>query len=262
MNTAIVNTPAPIDSAIMASLVLTGDLSKLNNQQKVSYYHALCDRIGLDPATQPFKLLNLKGKEILYADKGAAQQLNRLYKISHEIMRKDTIQDVYCVTVRASNANGFQDEDGAVSIAGMKDNELANCFLKCVTKAKRRATLALCGLSMMDESELDTLPEAKTMPLVLPGTPVVEKSADVPSLSRIDETVEPIQSAEVVAPQLGDKETLGRYVIPFGVWKNRSLETLSEAQITRTLEWAKSKNLYSDCRIAMENYLQASDLPF
>jgi len=262
MSTAIANTPAPLDSAIIASVVLNGDLSKLNNQQKVAYYHSICDRCGLDAAMIPFQLLNLKGKEVLYATKSAAQQLNRKFKISHEIMRKDTVQDVYCVTVRASNANGFQDEDGCVSIADKKGEELANAIMKATTKSKRRATLALCGISMLDESELDTLPEAKTMPLVLPGTAIVEKSADVPSLSRIDETVEPIQSAEVVAPQLGDKETLGRYVIPFGVWKNRSLETLSEAQITRTLEWAKSKNLYSDCRIAMENYLQASDLPF
>ena len=212
MNTLSTHTPAPLDNAIIASVVLNGDLAKLNPQQKVSYYNSLCERIGLDPATQPFKLLNLKGKEILYADKSAAQQLNRMYKISHQIMGKETIQDVYCVTVRASNANGFQDEDGAVSIAQKKGEDLANAFMKATTKAKRRATLALCGLSMLDESELDTLPDAKTLPLpVVPNSAIAQKPSDVLPLRLIEETAKPIQKDGVLTSPLSEKERLSKY---------------------------------------------------
>ncbi|PHD95409.1 hypothetical protein COF55_00210 [Bacillus toyonensis] len=36
--------------------------------------------------------------------------------------------------------------------------QLAHALMTCETKAKRRATLSLCGLAMMDETEVDTLP--------------------------------------------------------------------------------------------------------
>jgi len=143
---------------IVSSLVLNGDLSKLNSAQKVEYYNRLCDRIGLDPATQPFKLITLQGKQVLYADKGATQQLSQIYGISHEVTKKEKIEDVYVVTVRAKKADGrYTDEDGAVNVAGLKGDALANAMMKCVTKAKRRAVLALLGLAMLDETELDTI---------------------------------------------------------------------------------------------------------
>jgi hypothetical protein len=258
-NSIITHTSLPLDSAILASIVLQGDLSKLNPQQKVSYYNSLCERIGLDPATQPFKLLNLKGKEILYADKTAAQQLNRMYKISHEIMRKDTIQDVYCVTVRASNANGFQDEDGAVSIAQKKGEELANAFMKAATKAKRRATLALCGLSMLDESELDTLPDATTLPLPEASNSVsIDKNETVEPFKEIESNSEPIPLEET----LSEKEKLGKYVFYFGIHKGKSLEDLSELQLKRTLDWCRLNNKYPETQKAIIDFLEAGDLPF
>ena len=52
----------------------------------------------------------------------------------------------------------YTDEDGAVTIDGLKGDALANAIMKAATKAKRRAVLALLGLNMLDESELETIP--------------------------------------------------------------------------------------------------------
>ena len=49
---------------VISALVLSGDLSKLTPDQKVLYYTTMCERVGLDPTTQPFGILKLNGKEM------------------------------------------------------------------------------------------------------------------------------------------------------------------------------------------------------
>jgi hypothetical protein len=146
-----------INQEILANLILTGDVSKLNPTQRVQYITTLCDRVGVDPMTQPFKILVLNGRQVLYADKGCCQQLCEKHNISTEIVKKEMVDGVYVVTVRAKKGDRYTDEDGAVHVNGIKGADLANALMKAVTKSKRRAVLALMGLGMMDESELDTL---------------------------------------------------------------------------------------------------------
>ncbi len=152
-----------LSGEVMSSVVLNGDVSKLKPEQKVSFYIELCKRVGIDPATQPFKLLKLNGKEIFYADKSATQQLSKLHNISHEIVKRERVEDVYVVTVRATSNGRYTDEDGAVTIGNAKGDALANALMKATTKAKRRAVLALMGLGMLDESEIETIPNAVTV---------------------------------------------------------------------------------------------------
>jgi len=193
------NELAKVDKEILASLILNGDISKLNSAQRVEYVTRLCERVGVDPLTQPFKILELNGKEILYADKGCTQQLCKSYHISTEVTKKEKIEDVYVVTVRAIDDKGrYTDEDGAVSIsepetirvktgtwpnsgkaryeskpnpnAGklLKGDNLCNALMKAVTKAKRRSVLAFCGLGMLDETELETIKDVKTSEIEQP----------------------------------------------------------------------------------------------
>jgi len=154
-----------IKAEIIESLVLNGDLSKLNPKQKVEYYNAFCARLGLDPATQPFKILKLNGKEVLYCDRSGAQQLNKKYEVSHQIVSRDYVESagVYQVTARASIGARFTDSIGAVNIQGLKGDAYANAIMKAETKAKRRATLDLLGLGMLDETETDSIPNAQTL---------------------------------------------------------------------------------------------------
>lgn len=177
----------------LSALVIKGDLSGLSQPQVIEYYRFFCQRLGLDPATQPFKLLNLQGKKILYCDRGGAAQLCKKHKVSHRITNRIKEDDLYIVTACASisgqTPEGWDDSRqtesiGAVNIAGLKGESLANALMKAETKAKRRATLDLLGLGMLDETETDTIPGASRMALPDPrepaktDPPVVEAEED------------------------------------------------------------------------------------
>ena len=174
---------------IVSSLILHGDLSKLTPTDKVQYYHAYCRRIGLDPVTQPFKILKLSGKEVLYCDRSGTQQLNKLHSVSHQITGRERVDNVYIVTALASLPSKRQTESiCAVSLLypeiisywdkGQKvqkphpkagqvliGDDFCNALMKAETKAKRRATLDLLGLGILDETETETIPGAVTVPI-------------------------------------------------------------------------------------------------
>jgi hypothetical protein len=124
--------------------------------------------MGLDPFTKPFDILRLNGKEVLYCTRSGTQQLNKLHKVSHLITSRDTNAEagVYIVTSKASLPDGRCTESiGAVNIAGLKGEMYANAIMKAETKAKRRATLDLLGLGVLDESEAESIPNASTVAL-------------------------------------------------------------------------------------------------
>jgi hypothetical protein len=155
-------------TSIANQLILQGDLSKLSAGDKVRYYNGYCERMGLDPFTKPFDILRLNGKEVLYCTRSGTQQLNKLHKVSHLITSRDTNAEagVYIVTSKASLPDGRCTESiGAVNIAGLKGEMYANAIMKAETKAKRRATLDLLGLGVLDESEAETIPNASTVAL-------------------------------------------------------------------------------------------------
>ena len=162
---------------MIESLVLKGDLSGLSSKQKVEYYRIMCKRVGLDPTTQPFKLLNLSGKQVMYCDRSGTQQLNKIHKISHEKLSEKEFHDVFIVSMRAKMPDGrFTDSIGAVNISNKKGDDLANALMKAETKSKRRATLDLLGLGILDESELETIPNVKVIPLVSSVNEILDDS--------------------------------------------------------------------------------------
>jgi hypothetical protein len=159
----------PFDDNIISSIVINGDTSRLSPQQKVEYYRQFCERLGLDPLSQPFKLLRLNGKEILYCDRTGAQQLNKLHRVSHEIKAREIVSGCYVVTAQASTPDGRKTESiGAVAIDNLRGDALCNAMMKAETKAKRRATLDLLGLGILDETETDTIPNAQKMEVPAP----------------------------------------------------------------------------------------------
>lgn len=150
-----------LNSDTVEKLLIKGDLSSLSTQEKVQYYNGFCQRLGLDPFTQPFKLLKMNGKEVLYCDRSGTQQLSNLHHVSHEIKAREVVNDCYVVTAKALTPTGRHTESiGAVSIGGAKGDLLCNIMMKAETKAKRRATLDLLGLGVLDESEIETIPNA------------------------------------------------------------------------------------------------------
>ena len=140
--------------------LLEGDLSKLTEDQRSNYYQQVCETTGLNPLTQPFQYIVLNGKLKMYALKGATDQLRRIYDISCEVKTTEKIEDLLVITVKATNnKTGRVDEDmGFAKISGLKGDMLGNAMLKATTKAKRRVTLSMCGLGMLDEDEVASIP--------------------------------------------------------------------------------------------------------
>ena len=152
-----------LTSASLEKLFLKGDLSVLSPQEKMSYYNEYCNRLGLDPFTQPFKLLKLAGKEVLYCDRSGTQQLSKLHNVSHEIKSREISNGCYVVVAKATTEGRSTESIGAVGILNATGETLCNAMMKAETKAKRRATLDLLGLGVLDESEISSILENPTL---------------------------------------------------------------------------------------------------
>jgi len=146
--------------AIEAALI-SGDLARLTVEERLNYYNRTCESLGLNPLTQPFAYINLNGKLQLYAKRDCAEQLRKVNGVSIDKMDKEKHDDLFIVTVYGHDKTGRNDTGtGAVSIANLKGENLANAIMKAETKAKRRFTLSICGLGMLDETEVASIPGA------------------------------------------------------------------------------------------------------
>ena len=146
----------PPASDVLERIIIHGDLSKLSQDQKVEYYRLMCESLGLNPNTRPFAYLNLQGKTVLYALRDCTDQLRRIHKVSVVDSTQEEINGVYIVVCKVQNGEGRTDiARGAVDLGVLKGEALANAIMKAETKAKRRATLSICGLGVLDETEIE-----------------------------------------------------------------------------------------------------------
>jgi hypothetical protein len=154
--------PAEERDTALARVLIQGDLSALSEGEKASYYMAVCEATGLNPASQPFGYIKTKNGLKLYANKAAAQQLAKRDRVSLRIVSQGAADGLYVVTVEAATPDGRADADiGAVALGSLTGEDRANAIMKAVTKAKRRALLSICGLGMLDESEADSVARAE-----------------------------------------------------------------------------------------------------
>jgi hypothetical protein len=145
----------------LESAVVGGDLSPLTPAERLAYYHKVCEQLGLSVWSQPFSYLRVNDKLVLYAKRDCCDQLRKLHHISVSIVSREFREGLFLVVARATLPDGRTDESlGVVSIANLKGNDLANSLMRAETKAKRRATLSLCGLGLSDESEVESIPNA------------------------------------------------------------------------------------------------------
>lgn len=198
-------------SSDVEKVIIGGDLSRLTPEERLSYYKKVCESVGLNPLTTPFQYLNLQGKLTLYATKACTDQLRAVHQISIEVTSRERDQDCYSVTAKATDANGRTDESlGVVEISGQKGNILANSMMKCETKAKRRVTLSICGLGLLDETEVETIPNARTVD-------VTDAHAELVTPAR---TIEPT------------KKLMNDWTIPDGFFKDKKLKEIPLATLT------------------------------
>lgn len=249
--------PPGLTPEILEQLV-QGDLSKLTPQQRVVYYKALCDRLGIDAAFQPFGYLLLNGKLVLYALKNCAEQLRKRHGISIGDLTAREFHDIYIVTAHASLPNGRTDTStGAVSLGNKKGDDLANAIMKSETKAKRRVTLSISGLGMLDETEIEAIPGARIIPtseaeteLIPPQEippPIPERkpregdnrNVRIHSLLRELEKINPqYRIGQYTAAELADrKSSRRRHEFYMEYFKQRNLADFSDEAVN-TLELA------------------------
>ena len=161
--------------------IVDGNLERLQPAERLELVRRICDATGLTLESQPFQYLRLSGKLVLYARRDATDQLRRVHRVSVSIVSRETTDGVHVVTARATMPDGRTDEStGAVPTKGLQGDALANSLMKAETKAKRRVTLSICGLGMLDESEVESIPGAAVEPLALPA-PVAAAPAAAPA---------------------------------------------------------------------------------
>ena len=155
-----------VDAAkVIDSLVTRGDWSLLGPGERARAYTAVCQQHGLNPLSQPFALLRLNGKEVLYATRGATDQLAAMHRINRRIIDGPRIIDiagtkVATCTAEATHPNGRTE----TAIATLPVIDPVNLYMKAETKAKRRVTLSILGLGVLDETELSTIPASAQEP--------------------------------------------------------------------------------------------------
>lgn len=139
-------------------VMIGGDLAPLNPQQRMEYVAAVCQSIGLNPLTRPFDYIKLNGKLTLYARKDATDQLRRLYGISVTKVEEIQVGGATVFITHVQDAEGRTDQGRAAMVLdNLNGDALCNAIMKLETKSKRRATLAICGLGFLDETELDSV---------------------------------------------------------------------------------------------------------
>lgn len=175
--------------SVIEQILMQGDLSKLTPLHRVTYYNKVCESMGLNPYTRPFDYISLNGKLTLYAKKDATEQLRQVKKISIISLEGKIVDDLYIVVAKASTPDGRLDQStGAVSVGNLKGEAKANAIMKAETKAKRRVTLSISGMGWTDESEIESIPNAKRVNVDMQTGEMIE----------IENVQPPVQAQEVV----------------------------------------------------------------
>lgn len=180
-----------ISMSVMEQVITAGDLSKLTAEQRVNYYNAVCESVGLNPLTRPFEYIRLNNKLTLYARKDATEQLRRLNGVSITNVDTEFVDDLIIVTVTVQDGNGRSDTDiGAVSIGTLRGEAKANAIMKAITKAKRRVTLSISGLGWLDESEIPSIRNASQVTVTDDGE-IIEGTLieDSPQYTEAQQTI-------------------------------------------------------------------------
>lgn len=171
----------PLASDTLAKVLLDGNLAGLNSGQRVDYMTRVCETLGLNPLTKPFEFLTFQGKMVMYARRDCTEQLRKIHGVSVTISSREVVEGCYIVTAKAQDARGRCDESiGAVPIEGLKGEIRSNAMMKAETKAKRRVTLSICGLGMLDESETESFPGAHVAQDYTPPAAKEEAKASAP----------------------------------------------------------------------------------
>jgi hypothetical protein len=149
--------------AAIEKAVLHGDLRQLTEVERLKYNFAVCRSLGLNPLTRPIDYITdpSSGKLSLYINAIGMAQLRQIHRISTQISKThyDEKEHLYSVTAIASDQERSEESTAIVVMTDKYGKPLtaqqkANAMMKCETKAKRRATLALCGVPWGEDGRI------------------------------------------------------------------------------------------------------------
>jgi hypothetical protein len=222
---------------LMEDVLIKGDLSKLTSEERNSYYQAVCKSVGLNPLTKPFEYIVLNGKMRLYALKDCTDQLRSIHGISVTELAESEREGVFVVKAKVCNINNRTDvSTGAVNIAGLKGEGLANALMKAETKAKRRATLSICGLGMLDESEVEDIPASAKQEVSRDAAPprqaaVVTQQVVAPK----PQDHHPVQHSDPIVQQVGPQRIVGG---TYQGWADKFIAAVqNESEVSVVFKW-------------------------
>lgn len=260
---------SPAEQALLKAVeqaVTAGNLAMLNPEQRLFYYNQVCASAGLNPLTRPFDFITLNGKLVLYAKKDATDQLRKIHKVSITKIEREIVgdkgQEQLIVTAHAKDDQGKEDCDVGALPLPVAGEPRSNAIMKGITKAKRRVTLSICGLGLLDESELETIPEAKAQmaektatqteglkekftapkePEILPPAEKPKaKSKMRPDGAKVQETPKANPAPKNTPPPVpaAAKEQPANYgatVVPFGMYNGKKLDELDDKQLREVI---------------------------
>jgi hypothetical protein len=239
---ALAKRGSDVDLSAVENILIKGDLSGLNEGQRVKYLRTICESVGINPLTRPFEYIMLNGKLTLYARKDATDQLRRIHNVSIKIKDRKKEGDMYTVCAEAITGSGRTDSAiGVISLGAMKGVDLANAMMKAETKAKRRVTLSICGLGFLDETEIEDVPARE-----------VSQSAADELQKKIEAQPEPTPeftttSYQFDPPDEEEADELADYVIKAGKNEGKKLKDIPTKQLRQFITWADSQeNLHPD----------------
>lgn len=149
----------PMGSLQLIKASLTKNWKGVPEETKATFIAHLCHHLNISPPLNPFRFIEMKGIEVLYADKRAAAVIANANHVSTEIVKElyDKEKQILKIYVRAHKGAVYSDEFAALHLGSNAGEARANLEMKCLTKAKRRAILALVDLAIPDEDELQYL---------------------------------------------------------------------------------------------------------
>lgn len=170
-------------------IVMTGDLTRLTEEQKNIHYLTVCTAMELDYRLHPLEWMPVNDpdrgqKLVLYALRGATDQIRRNRKIKILSLTKEVSDELVTYIAAGEDADGITEmSTGSVPIKNKRGHDLANAYMTAETKAKRRLTLAFSGSGLLDETEVAELNAPMSMPAGVGVTATPSPKLDTPAPS-------------------------------------------------------------------------------
>lgn len=163
--------PSLLEEILADAQAAGKDTTSLSRDDRAALLVGLARKLGLNPLSGAVMFLKTNGRETLYVTKQGTDQIAARERLKRETIRGPEIvamegKKLVLCQVRASHPDGRSE----VSTATMLLADVVNDLMKCETKAKRRATLSVCGLGLLAEDEIETIPGAQSVPFEAPRT--------------------------------------------------------------------------------------------